>query len=140
MVEKREGLNVNVGVQEDIKNGIRIAKNANIAIIFVKANSGEGLLDLENSRGDREDLNIWHKGNELIEKVAEVNENVIVVISAPSVVNVPLLDKVKRYYFLDLLGPKQVMPLQIYYLAMKILAVIYLMFGVRKMIISQKLN
>ena len=51
-----------------------------MAIVFVKANSGEDLIALENSKGDREDLNVWYGGNELIEKVAEVNKNIIVVI------------------------------------------------------------
>lgn len=53
------------------------------------ANSGEAVESLENSEGDREDLNLWYGGNELIEKVAEVNENVIVIINAPAIVNVP---------------------------------------------------
>ena len=63
------------------------------------ANSGEAVESLENSEGDREDLNLWYGGNELIEKVAEVNENVIVVINAPAVVNVPWIDKVKAIVF-----------------------------------------
>ena len=63
------------------------------------ANSGEAVESLENSEGDREDLNLWYGGNELIEKVAEVNENVIVVINATAVVNVPWIDKVKAIVF-----------------------------------------
>ena len=31
------------------------------------ANSGEAVENLENSEGDREDLNLWHGGNELID-------------------------------------------------------------------------
>jgi beta-glucosidase len=93
-----------VGAQEDIESGVEISKNADVAIVFVKADSGEKVLDLENSRGDREDLNVWHKGNELIEKIAKVNENVIVVINAPSVVNVPWIDKVKGVLFSGFAG------------------------------------
>ena len=84
--------------------GVEITKQADVAIVFVKANSGEGVLDLENSKGDREDLNVWHGGNELIEKVAQANENTIVVINAPSVVNVPWLDKVKGVLFSGFAG------------------------------------
>ena len=97
--EEKDGLTVHSGAQEDIEQGVEIAKKADVAIVFVKADSGEILLSLENSIGDREDLNVWYKGNELIEKVAEVNQNVIVVINAPSVVNVPWLDRVKAVLF-----------------------------------------
>ena len=97
--EEKDGLTVHLGAQEDIEQGVEIAKNADVAIVFVKADSGEKLVSLENSIGDRGDLNVWYKGNELIEKVAEVNQNVIVVINAPSVVNVPWLDKVKGVLF-----------------------------------------
>ena len=102
--EERGGLIAHVGAQEDIESGVEISKNADVAIVFVKADSGEEVLDLENSRGDREDLNVWHKGNELIEKIAKVNENVIVVINAPSVVNVPWIDKVKGVLFSGFAG------------------------------------
>ena len=97
--EIKDGLTVHVGAQEDIDNGVEIAKNAEVAIVFVKADSGEIVTSLGNSIGDREDLNVWYKGNELIENVAEVNQNVIVVINAPSVVNVPWLDRVKAVLF-----------------------------------------
>ena len=93
-----------VEATEDFDMGVEMATMADVAIVFVKANSGEEVLDMENSRGDREDLNVWHKGNELIDQVAEVNENVIVVINAPSVVNFPWLDKVKGVLFSGFAG------------------------------------
>ena len=102
--EERDNLKVHVSAKEDIDAGVEIAKNADVAIVFVKANSGEDLVVLENSKGDREDLNVWYGGNELIEKVAEVNKNVIVVINAPAVVNVPWLDKVKALVFTGFAG------------------------------------
>ena len=102
--EERDNLIVHVSAKEDIDAGVEIAKNADVAIVFVKANSGEDLVVLENSKGDREDLNVWYGGNELIEKVAEVNKNVIVVINAPAVVNVPWLDKVKAVIFSGFAG------------------------------------
>ena len=102
--EERDNLQVHVSAKEYIDAGVEIAKNADVAIVFVKANSGEDLVVLENSKGDREDLNVWYGGNELIEKVAEVNKNVIVVINAPAVVNVPWLDKVKAVIFSGFAG------------------------------------
>ena len=102
--EEKDNLKVHVSAKEDIDTGVEIAKSADVAIVFVKANSGEDLLVLENSKGDREDLNVWYGGNELIEKVAEVNKNIIVVINAPAVVNVPWLDKVKAVIFSGFAG------------------------------------
>ena len=54
---------------------------------------------MENSNGDRIDFDLWHKGNILLEAVAQVNPNLIVVINAPAVINVPWLDKVKAVIF-----------------------------------------
>ena len=102
--EEKDNLKVHVSAKEDIDTGVEIAKSADVAIVFVKANSGEDLIVLENSKGDREDLNVWYGGNELIEKVAEVNKNIIVVINAPAVVNVPWLDKVKAVVFSGFAG------------------------------------
>ena len=95
----RDGVSVHVGAKEDIESGKNIARNVDVAIVFVKANSGEELEIVESSIGDRKDLDLWHGGNELIEAVASVNENVIVVINAPAVVNLPWLDKVKAVIF-----------------------------------------
>ena len=76
-----------------------VARNADVAIVFVKADSGEEFGVVENSIGDRSDLDVWHGGNTLVELVTRVNKNVIVVINAPAVVNVPWLDKVKGVIF-----------------------------------------
>ena len=97
--EIREGITVHVNATENIEEGVNAAKNSDIAIIFVKSTSGEEYLRVENTIGDRGDLNVFHNGNELIEKCAEVNKNIIVVINAPSVVNIPWKDKVKAIIF-----------------------------------------
>ena len=41
----------------------------------------------------------WHGGDALIESVAKVNKNTIVIINAPATVNVPWLDQVKGVIF-----------------------------------------
>ena len=97
--EIRGNLTVHVSGTEDIEGGVNAAKNADIAIIFISAISGEEYLVVENTIGDRPDLDVLHNGNELIEKIAEVNKNIIVVINAPSVVNIPWRDKVKAIIF-----------------------------------------
>ena len=98
-VINNEKKTVHVSAKEDIASGEAIAKEADVAIVFVKADSGEEYLVVENSTGDRISLDVWHGGNELVESIAKVNKNVIVVIDAPAVVNVPWLDKVKGVIF-----------------------------------------
>ena len=96
---KRGNSTVHVSGLEDFEFGEEVAHNVDVAVVFVKADSGEEYGIVENSIGDREDLNLWHGANELIEKVAKANKNVIVVINAPAVVNLPWLDKVKAVIF-----------------------------------------
>ena len=97
--EEREGILVHVNASEDIDSGVNAANDSDISIIFIKAISGEEYIQVENTIGDRPDLNVMHNGNELIEKCAEVSDNIIVVINAPSVVNIPWKDKVKAIIF-----------------------------------------
>ena len=65
----------------------------------LEADSGEEYGEVENTIGDRPDLDLWHGADVLIENVAKVNKNTIVVINAPAVVNLPWLDKVKAVLF-----------------------------------------
>lgn len=53
---------------------------ADVAIVFITSDSGEGYITVENNAGDRNNLDPWHNGNELVKAVAAANENVIVVI------------------------------------------------------------
>ena len=93
--EQRDNLTVHIKAKEDIEN----AKNVDVAKIFVKADSGEEYSIVENSIGDRENLDLWHDANELIDEVPQVNDNIIVVINALAVVNLPWLNKVKGIIF-----------------------------------------
>lgn len=49
-------------------------------IVFVSADSGEGYQIVESQRGDRNDLNLWHHGDEVIIAVAARCKDTIVVI------------------------------------------------------------
>ena len=91
--------NRHVDAQEDIDQGVKVANESDVAIVFAKASSGEEFVTLKQAIGDRKDLNLWYGANELIEKVAEVNDQVIVVINAPATVNLPWLDKVQAVIF-----------------------------------------
>ncbi|KAL7629887.1 glycoside hydrolase 3 [Parahypoxylon ruwenzoriense] len=53
---------------------------ADAAIVFITSDSGEGYITVENNAGDRNNLDPWHNGNELVKAVAAANDNVIVVV------------------------------------------------------------
>ena len=97
--QERNNTKVHVQGVEDIEGAMNAAQKAQVAIVFVGANSGEEYVINENTIGDRPDLDLWHSADELIESVLSVNKNTIVVINAPGVVNMPWKDKVKAIIF-----------------------------------------
>jgi beta-glucosidase len=65
----------------DSTNGVSgVAQGADVAIVVITANSGEGYITVEGNAGDRNDLNPWHNGNQLVQAVAAANKNTIVVV------------------------------------------------------------
>ena len=61
------------------------------------ANSGEELLYLERSHGDRYNMDAWHEGNDLVSTVAGSSScgKKVVVINAPGPINVPWKNSVE---------------------------------------------
>ena len=57
-----------------------VAALADIAIVFINANSGEAYITVDGAAGDRVDLDPWYGGNELVDAVAQANDNTIVVV------------------------------------------------------------
>jgi hypothetical protein len=51
-------------------------------IVFVSADSGEGYIEVEGNKGDRNDLKLWHGGDSLILAVASKCKDTVVVIHA----------------------------------------------------------
>ncbi|MEW9050099.1 MAG: glycoside hydrolase family 3 C-terminal domain-containing protein [Neobacillus sp.] len=73
-----------------LEEAVEAAKQANVAVIFT------GLPERYESEGfDRKHLNIPESHRLLIEKVAEVQSNVIVVLSNGAPIEMPWLDKIK---------------------------------------------
>ncbi|KAF2842470.1 glycoside hydrolase family 3 protein [Patellaria atrata CBS 101060] len=64
------------------------ASQADQSIVFVNADSGEGYLVVDDNRGDRNNLTLWHGGDDLIETVASVSNNTIVVMHTVGAVDV----------------------------------------------------
>lgn len=58
------------------------ATGKDVAMVFVNAMSGElGFYDVVmGNMGDRNDLELWYQGGRLVEAVAAVNQNTIVVV------------------------------------------------------------
>jgi beta-glucosidase len=57
-----------------------VASGADAAIVVITADSGEGYITVEGNAGDRNDLEPWHNGNQLVQAVAGANKNTIVVV------------------------------------------------------------
>ena len=75
------------------------AKNAEKVVVFA------GLTDIYESEGfDRENMKMLEGHNEMIERVAVVNENVVVVLMCGSAVEVPWIDRVKAVLYMGLSG------------------------------------
>ncbi|KAL2214655.1 glycoside hydrolase family 3 protein [Sarocladium strictum] len=75
-----EGARVVLSNSDNTGSGASAAQGADVAIVFITADSGEGYIEVEGNRGDRNNLDPWHNGNALVEAVANANENVIVVV------------------------------------------------------------
>ncbi|KAL5363760.1 glycoside hydrolase superfamily [Aspergillus floccosus] len=65
---------------DDTTAAASAAAAAETAIVFINADSGEGYITVEGNAGDRNNLDPWHNGNELVKAAAAVSKNVIVVV------------------------------------------------------------
>jgi len=66
----------------DTAGAQNVASGKDIAFVFITADSGEGYITVEGNFGDRNDLNAWHSGDALVEAVASVNKNTVVVVNS----------------------------------------------------------
>ncbi|KAL0572974.1 hypothetical protein V5O48_008988 [Marasmius crinis-equi] len=85
-----DSANVTTSLSNDPSDGSEAAEGKDAALVFVNAMSGEEIPfgePLEGVFGDRLDLDLWFKGAELIESVAAVNPNTIVVVHSVGPVN-----------------------------------------------------
>ncbi|CZT02923.1 probable beta-glucosidase [Rhynchosporium graminicola] len=64
------------------------------AIVFANANSGEGYLTVGGNAGDRNNLTLWGNGDALIEHVASIHPNTIVVLHTVGAV---IVEKFKNH-------------------------------------------
>ncbi|KAK4703614.1 beta-glucosidase, partial [Phenoliferia sp. Uapishka_3] len=59
-----------------------VARQADICLVFVNADSGEGYITVDTNAGDRNNLTLWHEGDALIANVTSQCDNTVVVIHA----------------------------------------------------------
>ncbi|GME26559.1 Glycoside hydrolase family 3 [Neofusicoccum parvum] len=64
---------------DDPAAGASAAAAAATAVVFITSNSGEEYLTVEGNMGDRNSLDPWHGGNELVAAVAAAGKPVVVV-------------------------------------------------------------
>ncbi|RPD81819.1 beta-glucosidase [Lentinus tigrinus ALCF2SS1-7] len=79
---KTDGATVKSSLSDtDLTSAASTATGADVAFVFITADSGEGYITVEGNAGDRNDLNAWHSGDALVKQVASVNKNTIVVVN-----------------------------------------------------------
>ncbi|KOS20478.1 putative beta-glucosidase L [Escovopsis weberi] len=71
---------VTLSATDDPAAAAAAARGADLALVFLTADSGEGYISVEGSAGDRPHLDPWHGGNELVAAAASASANVVVVV------------------------------------------------------------
>ncbi|KAL0944994.1 beta-glucosidase 1 [Colletotrichum truncatum] len=77
---QQDGTQVTASSTDNTSQGASAANGADVAFVFITADSGEGYITVQGNQGDRNNLDPWNNGNELVRAVAAVNKNVIVVV------------------------------------------------------------
>jgi beta-glucosidase len=75
-----DGTQLITSTTDSTSAGASAAAQASTAIVFITADSGEGYITVEGNAGDRNNLDPWHSGNQLVQAVAQANKNTIVVV------------------------------------------------------------
>ncbi|ORY38568.1 hypothetical protein BCR33DRAFT_758763 [Rhizoclosmatium globosum] len=89
---RHQNVHVSSSTDNDDLDHIRqTATDADVAIVFANANSGEELV-VEGNQGDRNDLKLWHNGDAVIEAVASVNKRTVVVLHTVGAVDMPWIN------------------------------------------------
>ncbi|KAF9649723.1 beta-glucosidase [Thelephora ganbajun] len=70
-----------------------VARGTDAAIVFIKSDSGEEYLTVDGNVGDRKNLTAWANGDNLVNAVASVHKNTIIVVNSVGPLNVePWID------------------------------------------------
>ncbi|KAI1453825.1 glycoside hydrolase family 3 protein [Annulohypoxylon moriforme] len=77
-----DGTEISLSASDSTSSVGSAVSGADAAIVFITSDSGEGYITVENNAGDRNNLDPWHNGNDLVKAVAAASDNVIVVVHA----------------------------------------------------------
>ncbi|KAG8870801.1 hypothetical protein FRB97_009365 [Tulasnella sp. 331] len=66
----------------DLVAAQKAAKGASVALVFINADSGEDYITVEGNEGDRNNMSAWHGGDALVQSVAAVNKNTVVIVNS----------------------------------------------------------
>lgn len=77
---QKDGTTIQTSTNDNAQQGAAAAQKADIAIVCINSDAGEGYIEVEGNAGDRKNLDPWHNGNDLVKAVANVNKNTIVVV------------------------------------------------------------
>lgn len=66
----------------DYATAQKISTSASAALVFLQSDSGEYYIGVDGNQGDRNNLTAWFGGNQLVQEVASVNNNTIVVVQS----------------------------------------------------------
>ncbi|KAF1942285.1 hypothetical protein EJ02DRAFT_444230 [Clathrospora elynae] len=77
---QKDSTSVTSSPNDNAQQGASAAQNADIAVVCINSDAGEGYITVENNAGDRNNLDPWHNGNALVKAVAAVNNKTIVVV------------------------------------------------------------
>lgn len=75
-----DGTSVTLSDNDNTGSVSGVASDADVALVFITADAGEGYIIVETNNGDRNNLDPWHNGNQLVQAVANINKNTIVVV------------------------------------------------------------
>ncbi|OTB03915.1 glycoside hydrolase family 3 protein [Hypoxylon sp. CI-4A] len=75
-----DGTEISLSATDSTSSVGSAVDGADISIVFITSDSGEGYITVEDNAGDRNNLDPWHNGNDLVKAVAAASDNVIVVI------------------------------------------------------------
>ncbi|KAG8874243.1 hypothetical protein FRB98_008582 [Tulasnella sp. 332] len=66
----------------DLVAAQKAATGASVALVFINADSGEDYITVEGNEGDRNNMSAWHGGDALVQSVAAVNKNTVVIVNS----------------------------------------------------------
>ncbi|KAJ3253664.1 hypothetical protein HK103_000390 [Boothiomyces macroporosus] len=76
----------------DLQAAGALAAKSDVVLAFVSSDSGENYITVDGNAGDRNNLTLWHNGDNLINAAAANNKKVVVVIHSPGAVDMPWIN------------------------------------------------